>query len=322
VVAAAFALSVAAAYGAYVAAAGGWLAMWSVMRDRGEVYEDVKFLGWILDLSSVPLLLFVVARSRSKRFPRWLIILCAVNTVLIAATGDRSRALVPALMVIIFCHYYFKRIRVAWLFAAGLIVMFLATGLREMRKSSHSDGGVDLTVLEDGMAEPTEILEEFYLSRRTIDFVSLLFYIMPDDLPFQYGMTYVRALAMPIPRALWPDKPLVDEAGLVGRALLGDEYYGLPVGTEGVLYLNFHLPGVLLGMFLVGLIHRRVYVSFAASLPAPGGIVLYAVALYSMYVFTGIGLFSLAVLVVPTWLALRLSRRSRGTADAALNARR
>ncbi|HLU48630.1 MAG TPA: O-antigen polymerase [Planctomycetota bacterium] len=306
--------AVAFVYGLFIVQAGGFRAMWNVMGERREVYAGVKVVGWVLDIASLPLILLVVLRG--DRRPRWLVPACAALVLALAATGDRSRALVPALIVIIFWHYSIRRIRPILLMGLAFAIVVLAVAIRDLRGTSFGGREVDFTVIEESVTAPTLVVERFVLGRGTVDIIGVLLHLMPERLPFQHGATYIRALVMPIPRALWPDKPLVDESGLVGRAFFGPDYYGLPVGTEGVLYMNFHLPGVLLGMIFLGALHRRIYESLRARLHSPAHVILYACALYFLSAFTGIGLFNLATIVVPVWLALRFAGARGARADS------
>jgi len=93
----------------------------------------------------------------------------------------------------------------------------------------------------------------------------LTFEVFPDIEPFRHGQTPLVALLSPIPRAVWPDKPI----GLgkeITRYIGG--YYGLfydPTQSfsitptiVGDLYANFGVTGILLGGLFVGILLRAV----------------------------------------------------------------
>jgi oligosaccharide repeat unit polymerase len=89
-----------------------------------------------------------------------------------------------------------------------------------------------------------------------------LIYLIPHKLPLQYGHTLVTWIEWSVPRPLWPDKPReLYTADLFVRDILGgaSNWGGVPPNLIGELYLNFHLPGVLLGMYLLGMFLRRLY---------------------------------------------------------------
>ncbi|MFZ0890306.1 MAG: hypothetical protein WA005_17845 [Candidatus Binataceae bacterium] len=82
----------------------------------------------------------------------------------------------------------------------------------------------------------------------------------PDHVPYWNGATFVPILFKPIPRLIWPDKPqeisgetFGHRYGLLDR---NDYYtsYNLPQVPE--LYINFGVVGVLIGMFVYGMLYR------------------------------------------------------------------
>lgn len=99
-----------------------------------------------------------------------------------------------------------------------------------------------------------------------IQSVSLAAYVTPDTIPYRYGHDYFRLpLYILIPRVIWPGKP-----NLSGSIQFSIDYAGerpdtinsTAVTLFGDLYLNFGLPGILGGMFLLGILYRQVYQSF------------------------------------------------------------
>jgi hypothetical protein len=82
----------------------------------------------------------------------------------------------------------------------------------------------------------------------------------PDKLNFQLGRGYWVLPIAPIPRRLWPGKPVVSMERMVTDALFGPgtkETYTMTM--VGDFYLNFHIPGIVLGMFTWGVFWRAMY---------------------------------------------------------------
>jgi oligosaccharide repeat unit polymerase len=108
--------------------------------------------------------------------------------------------------------------------------------------------------------------------------------ITKDDLPLQWGMTYYTQLVNPIPRAIWPGKPVADAGLLLARAYGAVDKNGEPTMTNspgflGEAYLNFGFLGLLLVPALAGVFVRawdELFLIAAQSFPAfliyPGGI--------------------------------------------------
>ncbi len=81
---------------------------------------------------------------------------------------------------------------------------------------------------------------------------------------YKYGETLVLApISLFIPRIVWPDKPRIEigrdfgeRFGLISEF---DEGTMIAATVVGELYWNFHVPGVIAGMFLLGAGYRWIY---------------------------------------------------------------
>ncbi len=108
----------------------------------------------------------------------------------------------------------------------------------------------------DALAAPTltRVFEAAVINRNQLELPKTAHLIdaVPGELSFQYGRTIARWLLAPIPRSLWPDKPVIPPGPEVGRAVYGQRVAGVPPALVGELYWNFHLPGVVLGAFGFG----------------------------------------------------------------------
>ena len=84
----------------------------------------------------------------------------------------------------------------------------------------------------------------------------------PTEIPYWGGATYLSLVGLAIPRFLWPDKP-TKELGQgfghrYGYLSQNDERTSLNLPVLVEFYANFGIAGVLLGMWLVGLIYYIV----------------------------------------------------------------
>jgi len=75
---------------------------------------------------------------------------------------------------------------------------------------------------------------------------------IPDTLEFKYGKTIWIWLIAPIPREIWSGKPLIHIGPEIGTKVYGTRVSGVPPGFIAEMYWNFHLPGVVIGCFLLG----------------------------------------------------------------------
>jgi oligosaccharide repeat unit polymerase len=94
-------------------------------------------------------------------------------------------------------------------------------------------------------------------------FRELLFIVRATDqgMPLQWGMTYFTQLVNPIPRAIWPGKPVSDAGLILARAYGAVDKHGEPTMTNspgfiGEAYLNFGFLGLLVIPVIAGVLVR------------------------------------------------------------------
>ena len=105
--------------------------------------------------------------------------------------------------------------------------------------------------------------------------------IVPSQVNYQYGSTYLTLLFKPIPRSLMPQKPLGASA-LVEKVLfpaLFEAGFARAATVLVELYLNFSGLGIFLGMFLLGVGSRALYAWLRRSNYGSGAVLLYSLSL-------------------------------------------
>jgi hypothetical protein len=138
---------------------------------------------------------------------------------------------------------------------------------------------------------------------------------VPGEIPYQWGTTYLRLLAVPIPRSLWPSKPGMSEA-TVYAPLFGTDVGMFPASYIGDLHVNGDVLGVVVGMCLLAVIHACADAWALIHRANPGSILFYApVAFYCGPAFNNVSivcalfLLSAAAVVVATCCKSRARRR-------------
>ena len=113
----------------------------------------------------------------------------------------------------------------------------------------------------------------------------------PSVIPYEYGSDYYYFLVAPIPRAVWPNKPVATESavrfeidyGLTTEEGAKSSTFGPTLIGEG--YMNFGVIGSLLVMALQGAILSLLEHVFARK--SPGGICVF-LALF-VFLLNGLG---------------------------------
>jgi oligosaccharide repeat unit polymerase len=126
---------------------------------------------------------------------------------------------------------------------------------------------------------------------------------VPNDVDLLYGSSYMAFVTLPIPRALWPDKP-----GQVG-GLVGETFFHSPAGTPpgpiGEAYWNFHIPGIVIIFFIFGMFHRWLAQSFVEYQRYPAAILIYLTILFTLDPSTPATVVCM-MLLVPLLILLRV----------------
>jgi len=197
-----------------------------------------------------------------------LLILLTASILIAALTGLRGPILQVVMVPVIVYHYYRKPINLKSAIPLFFVFAF-SLGILEHYRSL-------------GQWLPSESLFSFTI-RKFLDtfvvfdnFVLVLQHI-PKRLGFLYGIPYLNLIFFPIPRAIWPGKPIyVDQ--ILTRELIS---VGPELNTFTILgdfYSNFSWLGIIVGMLSWGVMWRVLYSYLIRNQKRPGAILIYAMA--------------------------------------------
>lgn len=317
-----FAIAVAAAvFVIYVRSQGGvsnHLLSWAEVGRVDAIKGEGHWLK-ISRLGGLSALLWFAYDPKAWRRP--LFWAAALTCGMINFLGSGSRSSVVFLLIVA---------TLIWLIGKGrfsplrtLLVVFLClliiASLGRLRRGLFR-GSVDWsTVYSVGAVDSfKESIDELLYRYGSLDSAYPVLARVPEEVDFLYGESYLTLLALPVPRALWPEKP-----GTVGK-LAGEVFYGvkagIPPGAVAEAYWNLHIPGILLLFTLFGIFHRTMAVFLVAHRDHPGAVVMYALAIFwsqPSISATAEWLYMMASICGLLWLggALRFSR-PRGPASA------
>ncbi len=192
------------------------------------------------------------------------------------------------------------------------LCLLIIASLGRLRRGLFS-GEVDWSALyaTGAVSSFVESLDELRYRYGSLDSAYPVLARVPHEVDFLYGSSYLTLVALPIPRAMWPDKP-----GTVGK-LAGEVFYGvkagIPPGAVGEAYWNLHIPGVLLLFALFGIFHRTMASFLEVYHAYPGAVAIYALTVFwSQPSISAMAewLYMMASVVALLWLggALRLTR--------------
>jgi len=287
--------------------AGGFIYILQNFYRRGNLFEGLFYFVYFVQLIELATcLLVIIDRNFFKSFKFWFLLL--IGTFLNASFGSRSTAVHFWLLILIVYHYRWKMISKKVLVTVGLVVIIFALWFGQFREATSrmdifNPDIYSITLKKEG--EKIDIIKNFFLARRGFDCLAALIYVVPEKLPFQFGKTFLNLFFAPIPRKIWPGKPVIDETGILGRAVLGREQ-GLPPGNIGVWYMNFFIPGVIIGSLLLGYIHKFFYNILKYNLNSKKAILIYSISLLKLGGISVNNLINWLMLLLPALVVLRL----------------
>lgn len=181
-----------------------------------------------------------------------LLILSVISTIFIPYFFN-NRAGVVVIGVDAMMLYYFIRGRlnlplVATSVGVVLILLLSISGLR------HNLSGEETTI--------NDRIEDFMGERHLLDVskTAQIINAVPSRIEFMYGESMIGWLFAPIPRSIWPDKPISTEIGrLVSDKVYGQPFNGVPPGLIAELFMNFGWYGIIAGMAIYGMVLRLSY---------------------------------------------------------------
>lgn len=242
----------------------------------------------------------------------------AAGSLMLVTTGVRNSLVMFWLLLLVgFWYRAPKRPRLALLAGTGALALLVMFGIAGYRTATRT-AAFTQQALAPLLAEefrPARMVGYFLGSRDFTDisaFVEIL-QAMPRDMGFRYGATFVNAVLLPVPREVWADKPypLSTELGL----LFTGELTGRTPSIVAELYVNFSWPGIIIGMFLLGILCRGWYAFLLHNLTNRWALLLYALFVVTFLAnlvridfamaLTGYGVYSLPVLCALFFIAKR-----------------
>ena len=205
------------------------------------------FVGYFVALDHM------MSRSR-KLSPAQVALLGALlaNAVVLGIyRSERLPVLVSIVLSVVAISAYGRRLNVTRL-ARGALVALLVF---QLLTAARTDGAA---VQSGGVVAAT--FETLVENRNMIDPSKTAHIIdgVPGKLDFADGSTITSFVVAPIPRSIWPTKPIITPGPTLGRTIFGTAVSGVPPGLFAELYWNFGLLGIGLGVPIAGAALGRV----------------------------------------------------------------
>jgi len=259
-----------------------WAAPWG----RGQLggwdafLDHLQYFGYLL-----PVLTVVIGRRLGVRNVRTLICigLSVIVALFLAQSGSRRVIGVVGGMALVLWVLDQQRLRVKHLLTTAFAIIALLVTLQVMLE--YRNIGLSVLVgqgeVRSGRYEKRTVLEEQHL-RVDDNFYRLcqIIQLIPAQYPFVYQKYLVYVIVRPIPRVLWPGKPV--DAGFDLPTALGVEGLSLSYSVIGELYMSLGLIGVALGGWLYGRIASTAS-GLLARCRTQGALVIYSIVVMALF---------------------------------------
>lgn len=294
----------------------GWLARVYEFETGHYFYNDLERggstgLSWLMGtLAALPLLAAAYSGSRyylAKRAgtayrstQRQYYALFSIEMVYSAPRGSRAAILTILMMMLVLRYYGLrKRPSVSSILAVSVLAVLVVFPLLYAYRNTGGPAGYQQNLRQNiGTSvgallgqSPSEALSsgldstfERFAGART--FAAVLHY-GPEAMDRKPGETLSWASTAFLPRAIAPGKP---DPGTFGNefgrnyALVNSSDYRTAVTLvpAAELYMNYRLPGIVIGMFFVGALYRLLGIYFAGRRTHAGALAVYAISAWPL----------------------------------------
>lgn len=231
----------------------------------GESYRgsSLGYLRWgAVTLPQVVLLGALALRwVYGKKFAKsvfLLLVFLGVGSLLIPIlTSGRLEMIYLFLMIGMLTHYYKKKFSASKVLLLALLLVSITGILGEARTSQKLGVGVDTWSVSN-------VIDKVLGSAYFVDIAktSVVLDTVPESVDYLYGKSLTLFLIAPIPRSIWPEKPVVRISTFVGEQIYNrPDRSGIPPGFIAEAYLNFGFPGIISLLFALGILCGKLYKS-------------------------------------------------------------
>lgn len=290
--------------------------------DEGS-YSALGYYRLFMDLIEPVFYMFLVyIISKKKKIFSFLglftIFLCTLNLTYQFMVSSRTSALYILINTGLVIYYLKGKIKLHFLIsvvAIASVMLFIMTAIRETHSKIRSETSVSTNPI---------VIMATSLNFLGVDKTSQIIDKMPERLNYEFGKSLFLWVVAPVPRTMWPQKPDITEGREIGEMIYQkrDENSpggGVPPGFIAEMYLNFGYLGIIVGMFIFGLMLKQFYNAFKKVREKTiFGMVAYLVA-FAPFPFRIIGgdfsgcVVQILTTIIPIYLIMKLVQKAPQT---------
>lgn len=228
-------------------------------RSSQRSFGVVKSNGYLVDslygaLGVVTAWLAYSVRENNYRLTKKLLPVCLIFILPSFFQGDRSKSIFFIVVISIILTGWNKKIKKSHVLIALILIPFIVVAPRVYRQSQDLPSNISSAAFS-----VTNIVETFTKEDTAMaPTLAILLNNLGSNIPFQYGKSYLNLVVKPIPRTLWPGKPVEFDTQMM--RVLFPTYAATGVGFAfsaiSEPLVNFGLIGVVFFFVGIGILNR------------------------------------------------------------------
>jgi hypothetical protein len=284
---------------------------------RHQALAGDGYLIHLISLASVACLIWIAVDPLVyKRFLFWISATGSLGMKFIA-TGSRSQVIYWFFIGLLIWMFRQKQLRPSRVVGVlGFAVLLLGI-LGGFRAGVVWRGEIEWDKLTDVSSAVTSVFGAAGLEGEIVTRGGRQNGLLPilaqagNQVDFLLGKTYLDPLTIPIPRALWAEKPR-SVGALVGETFF--DYvtdFAIPPGAVGEAYWNFYVPGVVGVFFLFGIFHKALFFWYKEHSSYALASMIYVVTLFIFNSPDTLSFVNWIYVVVPAIILLKIFKLAK-----------
>ena len=234
---------------------------------KGPFFSTIGFLSWFSYIALVIAFIsyYALKRKGDERYKVWRLVAWGTlvfELIYALPTCMKINILFPIILVLIIRWYMERK---SWLsvILVGLAVVYILFPSMSICRSPQvlqRHSVVDESTGEVNFSKAADFITRSFLVR--MNQYNVFAKMLETQETFLYGKPFLKFfVSLGPPRFIWKDKPIITPDGNeFGRRIgvLNPDDFKTSVGPTvvGDFYMNFGLPGIIFGMFLIGVLFR------------------------------------------------------------------
>ena len=302
---------------------GGVGYFFSNLHLRRVLVRDLDFESMLLSFMDKGPMLIIFSKKYSGKKLSIIDFLMILITGLMSGLGGRKALLMLVIECVFIYHYAIRKIQIKNLLkpiyvVIAVLLFFFFSIYSQFRREGAMEEFLKNPIAFYQENSSGDVVETVVGESYVPFYIAIIYYFRDHD--FWLGSSFKGLLTAPIPSSMYPNKPPVDDGmylysiaqgrpnikpTMPAKSLDGTSW---PLETFGSMYANYGIPGVLIGMFILGLIIGWSYKKMVKSQFGFLWLLMYVNVLFTFELST-LRIFQIILLYITLAIVASLAKR-------------